>query len=113
MRWLKRVIAQLLGTTMPPSDNHVPPTPIVGLANKEPITQVGNKRSVEASTKLPKVAPKKPNSKRKVVQSTTPESSRKAEPKSARKTHGASGKQQVTFVRQTPLHAKLAPKRKP
>ena len=113
MSWLKRVIAQLLGRQTQPLDNPVQPTQTVGPVSKVRTTQAGNKRSAVASTKLPKAAPLKPNSKRKVAQSTTQASSRKAEPKSALKTSGANGKQRATPVRQTPQAAKPAPKRKP
>jgi len=113
MSWLKRVIAQLLGLQTPHLDKPVQPTQTVGLANKVRTQQAGNKRSAVASTKPPKSATKKPSSKRKVAPSTTQASSRKAEPKSAPKTLGQSGKQRKTPVRQTPQAAKSAPKRKP
>lgn len=113
MSWLKRVIAQLLGHQTQPLDNPVPPTQTVGLVSKERTQRAGNKRSAVASTKPPKSATPKSNSKRKVAQPTTQASSRKAEPKSAPKTLGQSGKQRATPVRQTPQVAKSAPKRKP
>jgi hypothetical protein len=113
MSWLKRVIARVLGIQTQPLDNHVPPTPIVGLANKEPTTKRGNKRSAQTSTPQRQPATPKSNSKRLVAQPTTPASSRKAKPKLVQPEHGPIGKQQTTPAPRTRQHAKQAPKRKP
>ena len=113
MSWLKRVIAQLLGHQTPHLDKPVQPTQTVGLANKVRTQQAGNKRSVATSTKPPKSATPKSNSKRNSAQSTKVVSSRKAEPKSAQAEHGQNGKQRKTPAPQTPQAARSAPKRKP
>jgi hypothetical protein len=113
MLWLKRVIARLLGTQTQPLDNPVQPTQTVGLVSKELTTPVGNKRSAQTFTRQRQSVTPKSSSKRKAAQSTSAESSRKAEPKSAPKTSGANGKQRKTPVRQTPQHAKPKAKLKP
>jgi hypothetical protein len=112
MSWLKAVIAQLLGLQTKPLDNPVQPTQTVGLANKVRTTKTGNKRSVVASIKPPKSVTAKPSSKRKAVQPTTQASSRKAEPKSAPKTLGQTGRPRKTPAPLTPQAVKPAPKRK-
>lgn len=113
MSWLKAVIARLLGHTMPPLGNPVPPTQTVGLVSKEHTPQAGNKRSAPRSTQRPKPVTQKRSSKPKVAKPTTQASSRKAEPKSAPKVSGVNGKQRKTPARQTPQAVKSAPKRKP
>jgi hypothetical protein len=113
MLWLKHVIARLLGLQTPPLNKPVPPTQTVGPVSKVRTRQAGNKRSAVASTKPPKSATPKSNSKRNSAQSTKVVSSRKAEPKSAQAEHGQNGKQRKTPAPQTPQAARSAPKRKP
>ena len=114
MRNIMRAIARLLGLQTQPLVSPAQPTPIAGHALQEPTVPRGNKRSAQA-TKPRKSAParKKPSSKPKAAQSTKVASSRKAAPKSAPKTSGATGKQQATPVSKTRQHVKQAAKRKP
>lgn len=117
MRWLKRVIARLLGHTTKPSDSLAPQTQTVGLVNQEPITPRGNKRSVQA-TKPQSKSPAQPRSqkKQKPAKSTTQASkdtSKKQEPAQTVKSRTTGGNSTRTRVSKTPQRAKSAPKRKP
>ena len=114
MRWLKLVIARLLGTTTQPLEAPAQQTQTVGLANKELTTSVGNKRSVRTTKSQPAKQKSKPKSK--VAQSTKAVSSRKPKQKPAQqavKASGANGSQPRTHASKTPQHVKQAHKRKP
>ena len=111
MRWLKAVIARLLGTTTPPMDNLAQPTQTVGLASKEPTTPRGNKRSAPRSTQRQSQSPAQPRSpkKPKAVQSTKVASkgtSKKQEPATTTRSRKADGNSTPPAVSKTRRHVK-------
>lgn len=105
---LKAVIARLLGLITKRSDKSAQQTQPVGLANQEPTTPRGNKRSVR-STK-PQSAQQKPKRKSSPAKQVTQGKLRKTAPKPAQqavKASGRIGSQQVT-----PALLSVKPKRK-
>ena len=107
MRWLKAVIARLLGLQTRPLDSHAQPTQTVGRVRPERTQQHGSQLSAQptnAKTELkrkPKRAP-----------STTQASSRKQELSSAGQTPIPRGQQAQTPVSKTPRPVKSAVKAK-
>lgn len=86
---------------------------LVGRVIPIQVTPNGGNNSIAVDTQPPQPAKTSQKRKPKVVPSTTQAVSRKPAQKTAKQTNGQRGKSQATPVRQTPRHAKQAPKRKP
>ena len=109
MRWLSGVLSALKqmvnGRTQASMDQTPQAQPG---ANNTSVPTRGGKAKSQAAQAQRQSQPAKPKPKRKpkAAQSTKAASSRKAEPKPARKTSGQSGKQPATPARRTRQHAK-------
>mgnify|MGYP006963608309 CR=1 FL=1 len=111
MRWLKRVIARLLGIQTQPLEVPVQPTPTAGPASKEPTTPRGSKRSAQTSTRPRQSSLAQPRlqKKQKAVQSTTAASkgtSKKQGPALTGKSRTTAGSSTPTRASKTRQHAK-------
>lgn len=108
IRWLKAVIARLLGSKAASTETSVQPTQTAGLASQEPTQRRGNKRS--ALTTAPVATEPKP--KRSRARSTTAEASSKPERTSVKRTAIQVGQLQETPASPTRQPAKRGRKPK-
>jgi hypothetical protein len=120
MRWLRAVIARLLGLQTQHLDSHAQPTQTAGHALPEPTAQAGNKPSAQATQRRPRPRPQLPaqprsQKKPKSVSSTSAASkdtSKKPKAVATAKSRKAAGNFSQTPASGTRPHAKRQPKPK-
>jgi hypothetical protein len=118
MRWLRAVIARLLGLQTQHLDSHAQPTQTAGHALPEPTAQAGNKPSAQATQPQRRSSPAQPRSQKK-PKSVSPTSvvskdtSKKPKPVATAKSRKAAGNFSQTPASGTRPHAKRQPKPKP
>ena len=119
MRWLRAAIARLLGLPTQHLDNPVLLTQTVGHALPEPIAQVGNKPSAQATQRRPRLQlPAQPRSQKKPksvnpTSAASKDTSKRPKPVATAKSRKAAGNFSQTPVSGTRPHAKRQPKPKP